>query len=108
MRFPTALLEERAAAFHRARQKAKRAEEVPLFPVGGWVGGWMDGWMDRWVGGWVDGWVGAAAAVFEVLSWWAGYGDLMQLILSLLIPALLNHQPPLPPTPKPTTQHQNI
>ncbi|GBF98986.1 mRNA-capping enzyme [Raphidocelis subcapitata] len=34
MRFPTALPEERAAAFQRARQKAKRAEEVPLFPVG--------------------------------------------------------------------------
>jgi hypothetical protein len=35
MRFPTALTEERAAAFHRARQKAKRPEEVPLFPVSG-------------------------------------------------------------------------
>jgi hypothetical protein len=37
MRFPTCLSEERAAAFARARSKAKRAEEVPLFPVG--VGG---------------------------------------------------------------------
>lgn len=34
MRFPTALAEDRAAAFHAARKRARRPEDVPMLPVG--------------------------------------------------------------------------
>jgi hypothetical protein len=34
MRFPTALAEDRMAAFRAAKAKAKRPEDVPSFPVG--------------------------------------------------------------------------